>query len=275
MLEHAELPLIFVLHVVGGLLPRERLGLDDRTARTLHEQVRQDDVVPEARIELHVVGTPDGVDRPDASGDRSKARFVSTQPPLEPRVDPLAVRPVGLLVEVPPADVGDFRIRKVADELAQGVFAPARVRVGEREDLAARRANSAVLRGRLAGARHRLETHAGLPSGGRLHELVRVVGRGVGDDHDLELVRRIVERQEVLQPLLDDDLLVVRRNDERDRRLDVFLADGSTPHPRQEGGREWITDVRPAERSQRAPEERLPDHSGNRRPRFSRPASER
>ena len=55
MLEHADLAPVLVLDVPGRLLPRDRLGLDDGPAAALNEQVREGEVVPEARVELDVV----------------------------------------------------------------------------------------------------------------------------------------------------------------------------------------------------------------------------
>ena len=98
--------------------------------------------------------------------------------------------------------------------------------------------------------------------GGLLDELVRPVGRAVRGDDDLEALARVVEREQVLEPPRDDRLLVVRRDDERDRRLDLPPRDRPRAEPREQPHRRRVPRVRPRERPQRAPEERLRDHGG-------------
>src|SRR5205814_5411840 len=98
--EHPHLAAVLVLEVARRLLPRLRVAVEHRTPPALHHQVRQREVVPEARIDLDVVGAAHGVDRADAAGDRSELRLTASQPRLEAPVEPLAVRPAGLLVRV-------------------------------------------------------------------------------------------------------------------------------------------------------------------------------
>src|SRR5262245_10619149 len=126
--------------------------MDDGTAALLREEIGEDDVVTESRIELEVVGASDRVDRPDSAGDRTDPRLVPPQPALESRVEPLPVRALGLLVEMPAADVRDGRVGEVAHELAQRIRPPVRVRIREGEDLAGRRTHGAVLGSRLPAA---------------------------------------------------------------------------------------------------------------------------
>src|SRR5690242_14376109 len=80
VLEHAELPSVLVRHVASRLLPSDRGRVDDRTPAPLRQEVWEDDVVSEPRIELDVVVAAHGVDRPDAAGDRTDPRLVLAQP---------------------------------------------------------------------------------------------------------------------------------------------------------------------------------------------------
>ena len=50
------------------------------------------------------------------------------------------------------------------------------------------------------------------------HDRSRSIAATVQPDHDLEAIARIIHRQRVADPLLDDGLLVVRRDQERDIR---------------------------------------------------------
>src|SRR5207237_6913969 len=84
-------------------------------------------------------------------------------------------------------------------------------------DLAGRVLDGMVLRDRLpvaAAEREQLRPVAAL----RADDLLGPVARAVGDDEDLEPVRRVLERERVRELLRDRALLVVRRDDERDRR---------------------------------------------------------
>ena len=55
MLEHADLPPILVLDVPSGLLPRDRLRIDDGAAAPLDDDVWQREIVAETGIQLDVV----------------------------------------------------------------------------------------------------------------------------------------------------------------------------------------------------------------------------
>ena len=71
----------------------------------------------------------------------------------------------------------------------------------------------------------------------------------------LELVGRVVEREQVLEPPLDHRLLVVGGDDHGHLRLDRLLADAPRANARECGGRERVDGVRPEERAEREPEE--------------------
>ena len=131
-------------------------------------------------------------------------RFVGSQRELVAPVDALLVAAV-LGLEVRPArDVADIRVGEVPDELAERVGRPCRVRVGESHDVGRGLAHRSVLRGHLAAAR--IADH---PGAARLRELVGAVARSVRGDHDLELLRRVVEGAKVRNAPLDHGLLVV------------------------------------------------------------------
>ena len=50
MLEHPDLPPVLVADVARGLLPSQRLRVDDRAAAALHQHVRKREVVAEPRV---------------------------------------------------------------------------------------------------------------------------------------------------------------------------------------------------------------------------------
>ena len=265
VLEHPHLAAIFVLDVARGLFPCDGLRLEDGAASVLHHQIRQREIVAEARVDVDVVGAADRVDRPDAAGDRAEPRLVSPQPRLPAPVCPLAVRSVRRFVEVTAADVGDIGVGEVAGELSQRVGLPLGIGIRKGQDLPFRLAYGKVLRRDLAAARAPEQPHTRLVRGDRFDELVRAVGRFVGCDDDVEPVGRIVERKQVLEPALDHALLVVRGNDDAHGGGEVALAHGPGPHAREQRGRERVTGLRPGERPERRPEQNLRDHRSNRR----------
>ena len=95
-------------------------------------------------------------------------------------VDAFLVRAVRRLEPQAPADVRDRRVGEVADELAQRVGRPRRVRVGECHDVGVGRAHRGVLRRDLAAAR--VPDHA---RAGRLGQLLGAVGGRIGGDDEL------------------------------------------------------------------------------------------
>jgi len=147
-----------------------------------------------------------------------------------------------------------------ADELAQRIRRPRRVGVGEGDDLARSLADGAVLCCDLAAALAGEEAHATLAEGA--HEVVRAIGRGVGGDDDFQPLARVVERQQVLEPPLDDRLLIVSGDDHADRRLDLGPAHAPLPQPRERGGGERVGEVRPREPCEREPKDELEDQHG-------------
>ena len=160
------------------------VGVVDRAPAALHHHVRQGEVVAEARVDLDVVGPAHGVDRPVPAGDRAERRLLLAQPGLEAPVDAFAVVPGGVGQDEPPADVRDVRIGEGADEQAERVRRPHRVRVAERDDLGGALAHRPVLGRHLAAARAAQQPHARLARRDRLDELVRAVAGGIGRDHD-------------------------------------------------------------------------------------------
>jgi len=68
--------------------------------------------------------------------------------------------------------------------------------------------------------------NARLPRGDLLDDLVAAVGRAVGGDDQLELFRRIVELEQILDAAADDRVLVVSRDDQDDTGSICALATG-------------------------------------------------
>ena len=152
--EHPHLAPVLVLEVARRLLARDRLGLVDGALAALDHRVGQAEVLAEAM--RHVVRAPHGEDRAVAARDRAEratrsraatARSASRSPS---RFVPSARSRRELA-----ADVRDVLVGEVADELAQRVRRPLRVRVGERDDVARALADGVVQRGELAAARER------------------------------------------------------------------------------------------------------------------------
>src|SRR6266536_3739750 len=251
MLEHPHLAPVLLLLVARRLLVRERVRLVDRAAAALHHQVREGEVVPEARVDVDVVLAADRVDGAVAAGDRAEVGLVLTEPDLEPPVDALAVRSVWLLEHDLAADVRNLRVGEAADQLAERVRRPGRVRVGEDEDLAARLWDGVVLSRDLPAAGAADQPHPRFA----FDELVRTVVGGIGCDDDLELVRGIVEREQVLEPPLDHVLLVVSGDDQADAWRLVALAHATVEQPRPEGRDERVAEMGPDKQPERDPEE--------------------
>ena len=251
VLEHPHLAAVLALVRRRRPLEGERRRLVDGPPPALHHEVREREVVPEAGIDLGVVGAAQRVDRAVAGRDRAEPRLSVPRHELVAPVDAFLVRAVRGLEPEAPADVRDVRVGEVADELAQRVGRPRRVRVGEGDDVGVGRAHRGVLRRDLAAAR--VPDHA---RAGRLRERLGAVRGSVGGDDELEQLRRIVERAKVLDPPLDRVLLVVRGHDHRDgREVPVVERDALRADARRQrnGGR--VERVRPGERGKRAPEE--------------------
>ena len=194
VLEHAHLAAVLGLVRRRRLLPRVRRRLVDGAPPALHHQVRQRQVVPEARVDLDVVAAAHGVDRAVAARDRAEPRLGAAHAHLVAPVEAFAVRAVGLQDLQLAADVRDVGIGEDADELPQRVGRPRRVRIREGHDLAVGLADGPVLRGHLAAARVRDHDDARVLQG----DLLGAVGRRIGRDDDLQLVLRVVELEQVL-----------------------------------------------------------------------------
>ena len=112
------------------------------------------------------------------------------------------------------ADVSHVRVGEIPDEKTQGIGCPARVRVGERDDLAGRLAHCAILCGDFPGALAFEQANLRIGFCNRTDDGVRFVGRRVRRDHDLEAIAGIVLREEILDAGSDDGFLVVRGDDD-------------------------------------------------------------
>ena len=240
MLEHPHLAAVLVLDVRRRLLERQRLGVVDRPPSALHHEVREREVVAEARVDVDVVGAPNGIDGAVAAGDRARLRLLLAEPRLHPPVGALDVRAVRSLEHEPAAAVGDLGIGERADELAQRVGRPRRIRVRERDDVGIRPRDGEVLCRNLPAARALEQRDARLARGDLPDDLVRAVRGRVGGDDDLEELGRVVELEEVLDATRDHVLLVVRGDDDRDRGQDVLAPHGPRRDPRGDGRRRGI-----------------------------------
>ena len=188
VLEHPHLAPI--LGLVGGRGPLEgvRRRLVDRPPPRLDHAIREGEIVAPARVDLDVVTAVQRVDRAVAPGDRAERRLGLAQPHLVAPVQPLPVVALRRLESQLPADVGDIGIGQVRDEPAQRVGRPARIRIGEGDDIALGRANGSILGGHLASPRAVQKAHPGLAGRHLRHEVVRSVGRRVRGDDDRQLL---------------------------------------------------------------------------------------
>ena len=171
-----------------------------------------------------------------------------------------------------PTAVRDVGVGEVANELRERVELPARVRVGERDDLGRDVAHGAVLRRDLARPRAAEKAHATVVICEQADDVVGAVRRAVRRDDDVVALARILLREQVLDPLRDHRLLVVRGHHDAHGRLVVAFANGPRAQAGERRRRGRVADVRPRERAHGAPEERFPDHGRNRRFGDPRPA---
>ena len=172
------------------------------------------------------------------------------------------MRPPGLAEGDLAGDVSDFRVGQATDEFAEGIRLPDRTCIGERDDVCVHGAHRLVLGRHLAPARTADEPHPSVPLGEPLDECVHAVGGRVRGDDDLEPTR-VVLRQKALDDLLDDRLLVVRRDHDRDTRRDVLRRHTHPPQGGERRHEERVAHMRPEDRAEAGPEEDLEDdHRG-------------
>ena len=212
----------------------------------------------ETRVDLDVVAPRQRVDRPVAAGHGAGDGLLLAQPDLVAPVEALLVRAVGGLQPQLPADVADVGVGEVRDETAERVRRPRRVGVGERDDRSVRVPDAGVLRDDLAAARARQQTHPRLAGRRCLHDLVRAIVRRIRRNEDPQLLRRVVETEQVVEPPLDHGLLVVGRDDDVDvGQIGIVLPHWARPKAGNGCSRSGIAEMGPGERTERAPEERL------------------
>jgi hypothetical protein len=152
-------------------------------------------------------------------------------------------------------DRADLGIGEVAHQVADGIALVHRVGVGEDHYLAARALDGCVQAQRLAAAfahAQQLDAACGIAGG----DLVGAVAGCVRDDHDLQLGRRIVERERVHDLLRDDALLVVSRDHQRNRGLQLSVAHRTrAAEPGNQPQERWIADVNVAHNDDHCPEQ--------------------
>src|SRR5581483_6969149 len=168
-------------------------------------------------------------------------------------VEPLLIRRARAVESDLAADVSHPRLAEPRHQAPQRVRAPEAVRVGEREDLAARLLDGHVERGDLAAARE-VQHLIRARGPGDLH---RAVGRPVRRDHDLQPLARVVLRERVANLAVDHVLLVVRGDDQRDPRQGPparGLGPG-TARSRERPEDQWVAEVGVGEQSHRDPED--------------------
>ena len=264
VLEHAYLAPVLGLDVRRRLLERKRLRLEDCAAAALHHQVRQREIVAEARVDLDVVASPHRVDRTVPARHRAEPRLALAQLQLVAPVGALLVRAFRGFEPQLAAHVRDVGVREVAHEPAQGERRPHGVGIGECDHVTARLANREVLSRDLASPWRAEQPDARLVLRDTRDGVVGRIGRRVGRDDDLELVGRVVELEQVLEPAFDHALLVVRRNDHGHGRELAALTDGARAQARGERGGGGVPDMGPRKRAERRPEEQLHDDHSNR-----------
>ena len=211
---HAALARKLALDRLDLLLLGDRRRHVHRQPAAFGEHEREREVVARGRPERQVGLLAHRVDRPVAGRHAGQPRLEIADRELGTPVDALLVG--AALVDQPrlPARVADPGVAERRHQLAQGVGRPRRVRVAEREQLAARPLGACVLRRHLALA---LEVEDEVGAGGP-GELDRAIGRAVGGDDHLQELARVVERERVADLRLDHLLLVVRGDDQRHRR---------------------------------------------------------
>ena len=192
MLEHP--------HLARGTRPRCRgVGFSNASASrlvdgapaALDHQVREREVVAEARVDVDVVRAPHGVDRAVAAGDRARLRLLLAQPGLEPpvrRPRRSSRRPSSSTSRPQTyATSGSAKRARAgaARRAPRSQFASEKATTSARR-LAPRR-GSAPPPCRRAGSAS--SEHARLARGDLLDDRVRAVGRRVRGDDDLERAR--------------------------------------------------------------------------------------
>ena len=109
-------------------------------------------------------------------------------------------------------DAADRVITKRRDERPQRVGSEYLTRVSEDENRMRRARDASVERQRLAAERHGDDVDLPAEDGQRLE---RPIGRSVGDDDDLTPIRRVVEREQVLDASRQPERFVSGGEDNR------------------------------------------------------------
>ena len=196
---------------------RPRRGLVDRAPAALHHQVRQREVVPEARVDLDVVGAAHRVDRAVAAGDRAeprlrrahaRARSASRAPSL---FEPSAAWSCSWPQTYATSGSANVRTSLRSASGAHVAFASENATISPLG-----LAHRAVLRRDLAAAR--VADHARAGAAAASSSVRSVDASEVTTSSSLS--RRVVEREQVLDPARDHRLLVVGGDDHGDGRLD-------------------------------------------------------
>ena len=221
--EHAHLAPELVREVGRHLLERDGARRVDRAEAALDHQVREREVVPEARVDLLVALAPHGVDRAVAAGHGVHERLARPQPDLVAPVRALLVRALGRAQLQPSADVGHPRDRRAA-----------------RPGAAGRRAATRSWRPRTRRRRHRRACARRVfwaltlpPRGARTSSTPRSAKpRTISSVPSLEAseattmrrqLARVVERERVLELGRDHVVLVVGGDHERDARPEALV----------------------------------------------------
>ena len=216
VLEHPDLAAELVLDVPSRLLPRDCLRLDDGPAAALNQPVGEREVVPEARVQLEVVLAADGIDGANAGSDRPEtATRSSAANPRSAHIDPRgSSRPRPGRSEYRKR-TPRRRLRSCERACASRLGATTCSRPKRRGPRRRSRARPGPAQRPCRCVRPRSRRTVGWCAATACTSL-RPVVRSVGDDDELELVPRVVLREEVREPLLDHRLLVVCRHDDRD-----------------------------------------------------------
>ena len=162
--EHAHLALELVREVGRHLLQRDRAGRVDGAEAALDHEVREGQVVAEARVDLLVALAAHRVDGAVAARDRVDERLARPQPDLVAPVGALLVGALGRAQLQAAADVGHALVGQRGHELCERIGLPLAVGVRERDHIhVAERAHGVVLGVDLAAARsaHELDAAVG------------------------------------------------------------------------------------------------------------------
>ena len=236
-------------------LVRDACRLEHGAVPALRHLAGLDEVADRPGVERLVERAPHGVDAARHADDRVHLALPDAQLALvAPEERPALGRGIAGLLQIVQvaAHASDPGIGEVLDQRPDGARLVDGRDVGEHQDVSPSRRDGRVLRQRLpAPPLDPQQADAGreLP-----HDLVGPVRRAVRRDDHLEAVGGIVARESLFELPPDVPLLVVRTDDERDRRLDCAPVHRPPAHHRHRPQHHGVADVHPGDDGESAEE---------------------